>query len=116
MHEVGPPRERSMYWVSTATVETATHILSINSADRIPFAFSGLSFGCLIRQQAKLHDTERDVYYAVYHPLMNVCSPSARLDEALKSPCQDGRRINGSEKKFMNCDVAPRTGALNPTT
>ena len=31
-----PPRERSTYWVSTATVETATHILSIKSADRIP--------------------------------------------------------------------------------
>ena len=35
MHEIGPPRERSTYWVSTATVETATHILSIKPADRV---------------------------------------------------------------------------------
>ena len=41
MHEVSPPRERSTYWVSTATVETAaTHILSINSADRIPWGIA----------------------------------------------------------------------------
>ena len=30
---------RSTYWVSTARVETATHILSIKSADRIPWTY-----------------------------------------------------------------------------
>ena len=55
MHEVGPPRERSTYWVSTATVETATHILSINSADRIPWALAGRRSGQYVKLRPIVH-------------------------------------------------------------